>query len=178
MATAAAEAAGLPGGGMAFSTVAVICGVGMVGNSVGGSDVADATDATEEDAGDLGVDDAGSGVTGGGDAVGVGSDMTSSMMVAGVDATEPSSSRMWSSITGSSITASSRLRSSLSPPNSSWRMFISQSSAHFRFTLGVQLTSGQVSKQSERQVSCDFWAHLTVTFQYTEVTKQTEVTVK
>ena len=59
-----------------------------------------------------------------------------------------------------------------------WSMFISQSSAHFRFTLGVQLTSGQVRKQSERQVSCDFWAHLTVTFQYSEVTKQTEVTVK
>ena len=58
-----------------------------------------------------------------------------------------------------------------------WSMFISQSSAHFPFTLGVQLTSGQVRKQSERQVSCDFWAHLTVTFQYTEVTKQTEVTV-
>ena len=34
--------------------------------------------------------------------------------------------------------------------------FISQSSAHFQFTLRVRLTSGQVGKQSERQVSCDF----------------------
>ena len=158
MATAAAEAAGLPGGGMAFSTVAVICGAGTVGNCTVPADDTEATDAAEDDAGDRTGDAAISvgsvNIGGGGVAEGVGSDMTSSMMVAGVDA--PSSSRMWSSITGSSITASSRLRSSLSPPNSSWRMFISQSSAHFRFTLGVRLTSGQVRKQSERQVSCDF----------------------
>ena len=59
-----------------------------------------------------------------------------------------------------------------------WSTFISQSSAHFRFTLGVWLTSDQVKRQSEHQVSCDFWVHLTVTFQDSEVTKQTEVTVK
>ena len=102
MATAAAEAAGLPGGGMAFSTVAVICGVGTVGNctTVSGPEATEDTDATEDDAGDRGVGvidsvgvETGRGSAGGGGvSVGVGSDMTSSMMVAGVDATDPSSS--------------------------------------------------------------------------------------
>ena len=102
MATAAAEAAGLPGGGMAFRTVAVICGVGTVGNcTVIGPELTDDTDATEDDAGDRGVGvidgvgvemGRGSAGGGGGVSVGVGSDMTSSMMVAGVDATDPSSS--------------------------------------------------------------------------------------
>ena len=103
MATAAAEAAaGLPGGGMAFSTVAVICGVGTVGNcTTVGPEFTDDTDATEDDAGDRGVGvidsvgvetGRGSAGGGGGVSVGVGSDMTSSMMVAGVDATDPSSS--------------------------------------------------------------------------------------
>ena len=101
MATAAAEAAGLPGGGMAFSTVAVICGVGTVGNcTTVGPEFTDDTDATEDDAGDRGVGvivsvgvETGRGSAGGGGvSVGVGSDMTSSMMVAGVDATDPSSS--------------------------------------------------------------------------------------
>ena len=97
MATAETEAAGLPGGGMAFSTVAVICGVGMVGSCVGPElvDAIDATDATEDDAGDRGKagEEGKDGIvgvaaavgvetgSGGGDAVGVGSDMTSSMMV-------------------------------------------------------------------------------------------------
>ena len=103
MATAAAEAAGLPGGGMAFSTVAVICGVGTVGNctTVSGPEATEDTDATEDDAGDrgmvgvidgVGVETGGGSAGGGGVSVGVGSDMTSSMMVAGVDATDPSSS--------------------------------------------------------------------------------------
>ena len=95
MATAATEAAVLPGGGMAFSTVAVICGVGIVGNEMAidpdtadAADATDATDATEDAAGERG----GAGddreddviadiICGGGDAVGVGSDMTSSIMV-------------------------------------------------------------------------------------------------
>ena len=101
MAMAAAEAAGLPGGGMAFRTVAVICGVGTVGNcTVIVPELTDDTDATEDDAGDRGVGvidgvgvETGIGTVGGGGvSVGVGSDMTSSMMVAGVDATDPSSS--------------------------------------------------------------------------------------
>ena len=94
-ATAAAEAAGLPGGGMAFNTVAVICGVGTVGNcTTVGPEVTDDTDATEDDAGDRGVGvETGRGSEGsGGVSVGVGSDRISSMMVAGVDATDPSSS--------------------------------------------------------------------------------------
>ena len=56
--------------------------------------------------------------------------------------------------------------------------FISQSSPHFQLTLEVQLTSGQVREQSDRQVICVFGRHLTVTFQYSKVTKQTEVTAK
>ena len=56
--------------------------------------------------------------------------------------------------------------------------FISQSSPHFQLTLEVQLTSGKVREQSDCQVTCVFGHHLTVTFQYSKVTKQTEVTVK
>ena len=56
--------------------------------------------------------------------------------------------------------------------------FISQSSPHFQLTLEVQLISGKVREQSDCQVTCVFGRHLTVTFQYSKVTKQTEVTVK
>ena len=125
-ATAAAEA-GLPGGGMALRTVAVICGVGIVGSCTGGGAASAETNADDSDddvddaagerggagddwAGGVAAAEATSGGVSSAEGGGGGgeSDMTSSMMVAGVDATDPSSSRMWSSITGSSITAATR----------------------------------------------------------------------